>query len=367
MQSFISTCPKCGYLRQPSDSAPEFECPKCGVIYAKYLATLQGRPPELSSSPKSTTESMSKDSPSNNQAEEFSIDSREKWARLFQSHLTRWRYLYAPCLIGALIVILGICFTDYGNLRYRYWGYIGAIESLNFDGAYSYLSPSTRRMMPLAAWRLHYESSTDMRNKETFKSVSFSADGRSARVISIVALDGKDVRPNYQTWIKEGGSWSRGFIEDQPIAVKEINRKFDNKQNALSRSKVYSLNTSWDISEHDLGSIMASPKTSIVMLNDGSVPISQLAVKVEYYDKQNSVVIAEAQADVVSSTDQPLPPNARSKTLFLNSSAGFVMQTDAASALTMKRIAERVERRLFFRLANTDLWSPLPTEHLSEK
>ncbi len=30
-------CPKCGYERQPKDLAPEDECPKCGVIYEKYI------------------------------------------------------------------------------------------------------------------------------------------------------------------------------------------------------------------------------------------------------------------------------------------------------------------------------------------
>lgn len=33
----MTTCPKCGYERQPSDTAPDYECPKCGVIYQKYL------------------------------------------------------------------------------------------------------------------------------------------------------------------------------------------------------------------------------------------------------------------------------------------------------------------------------------------
>lgn len=29
------TCPKCAYTRKPQDQAPEYECPNCGVIYAK--------------------------------------------------------------------------------------------------------------------------------------------------------------------------------------------------------------------------------------------------------------------------------------------------------------------------------------------
>lgn len=31
-------CVKCGYVRQPSDTAPDYECPKCGVIYDKAVA-----------------------------------------------------------------------------------------------------------------------------------------------------------------------------------------------------------------------------------------------------------------------------------------------------------------------------------------
>lgn len=34
-------CPKCRYERKPTDTAPEYECPRCGIIYHKYI------PPEL--------------------------------------------------------------------------------------------------------------------------------------------------------------------------------------------------------------------------------------------------------------------------------------------------------------------------------
>lgn len=33
-------CVKCGYIRQAADDAPDYECPKCGVIYAKAEAAL---------------------------------------------------------------------------------------------------------------------------------------------------------------------------------------------------------------------------------------------------------------------------------------------------------------------------------------
>jgi len=37
--SFFHTCPKCNYERQPKDEdfTPKTECPKCGVIYEKFL------------------------------------------------------------------------------------------------------------------------------------------------------------------------------------------------------------------------------------------------------------------------------------------------------------------------------------------
>jgi predicted RNA-binding Zn-ribbon protein involved in translation (DUF1610 family)/TM2 domain-containing membrane protein YozV len=34
-------CLKCGYERQPTDSAPDYECPQCGAIYAKVEAALK--------------------------------------------------------------------------------------------------------------------------------------------------------------------------------------------------------------------------------------------------------------------------------------------------------------------------------------
>lgn len=33
-------CPKCGHKRRPTDTAPDYECPRCGIVYAKYLEAL---------------------------------------------------------------------------------------------------------------------------------------------------------------------------------------------------------------------------------------------------------------------------------------------------------------------------------------
>lgn len=39
----MTTCPKCGYVRQASDPAPDYECPKCGVVYSKVVGTVAAR------------------------------------------------------------------------------------------------------------------------------------------------------------------------------------------------------------------------------------------------------------------------------------------------------------------------------------
>ena len=34
-------CPKCHYTRRPEDTAPDWQCPNCGIAIAKYLAHQQ--------------------------------------------------------------------------------------------------------------------------------------------------------------------------------------------------------------------------------------------------------------------------------------------------------------------------------------
>ncbi len=39
----MTTCPKCAYTRKASDTAPDYECPKCGIVYAKYKRGAQAQ------------------------------------------------------------------------------------------------------------------------------------------------------------------------------------------------------------------------------------------------------------------------------------------------------------------------------------
>lgn len=32
----MKKCPGCGYERKPADIAPNYECPRCGIVYSKF-------------------------------------------------------------------------------------------------------------------------------------------------------------------------------------------------------------------------------------------------------------------------------------------------------------------------------------------
>jgi len=48
-------CPKCGYKRTATESAPDWQCPKCGVAYAKATAAATGQPLARPASAQPTT------------------------------------------------------------------------------------------------------------------------------------------------------------------------------------------------------------------------------------------------------------------------------------------------------------------------
>jgi TPR repeat protein len=49
----MKICPKCAYQRKASDSAPDWQCPSCGIAYAKYVAA-QNAAAEAKSARRST-------------------------------------------------------------------------------------------------------------------------------------------------------------------------------------------------------------------------------------------------------------------------------------------------------------------------
>lgn len=55
----IKKCPKCGYQRQSSDVAPDWQCPSCGVAYAKVSKPQD----KVAASPVDAEQSMSEELP----------------------------------------------------------------------------------------------------------------------------------------------------------------------------------------------------------------------------------------------------------------------------------------------------------------
>ena len=48
----MQTCPKCGYVRKRNDTAPDWQCPSCQIVYAKFGQQRQERPASALSEPK---------------------------------------------------------------------------------------------------------------------------------------------------------------------------------------------------------------------------------------------------------------------------------------------------------------------------
>ena len=40
----MQTCPKCHHVRKPHETAPDWQCPACGVAYAKAAEAARGAP-----------------------------------------------------------------------------------------------------------------------------------------------------------------------------------------------------------------------------------------------------------------------------------------------------------------------------------
>ena len=143
-----TTCPKCGYVRRPEDSAPDYECPKCGVIYEKYLRLHA----ENGTSEIANTNSAKNDD-KRSSANELVSNLHDKWNQITQVRSSKLFMVFAALACISIISLIWLFGSDSGNLRLRYWGYLNAIEELNFDKSYAYLSSDTRDAIPIDTWR----------------------------------------------------------------------------------------------------------------------------------------------------------------------------------------------------------------------
>jgi len=78
-------CPKCGYLRQPSDTAPDWQCPACGVVYAKALQASQAAAPPAIPKPPIHPRGVAA-TQTDQQADQLADDAATMAERLHEQH-----------------------------------------------------------------------------------------------------------------------------------------------------------------------------------------------------------------------------------------------------------------------------------------
>jgi hypothetical protein len=90
MPPLYRKCPKCGYERQPADTAPEEGCPACGLLFSKYLKSKVGGSPARAVA-----------------AEEPAQESRLKALLLHVPEAVEPLHVYARATLLAVLVLYG--------------------------------------------------------------------------------------------------------------------------------------------------------------------------------------------------------------------------------------------------------------------
>ena len=101
-----TVCPKCAYARKATDAAPEWQCPACGIVYAKFGTVPHGHAHNLDaaglalpSAPRSVAQTAPPPPPESEEDDPDETDDSTLPARLLQA---RW---IEGALTGAVIVL----------------------------------------------------------------------------------------------------------------------------------------------------------------------------------------------------------------------------------------------------------------------
>lgn len=83
-------CPKCAYVRKPTENVPDYECPSCGVIYSKYNPESERKLEEMRSRNSQRSSSIAADE---------AASSAKPW-RPFDTHP-----LFLVAMLGGVFII----------------------------------------------------------------------------------------------------------------------------------------------------------------------------------------------------------------------------------------------------------------------
>lgn len=355
-------CQKCGYIRQSMDTSPDYECPKCGVVYEKYEAYLNSRR-------KSEKEKVEMEK---SNGKRFSAIQVKNWLTntngLISKSSTSFRVAYA-----ALTILAVFCAIYFGNyfltpedqrlLKSRYSIYIKAMSSLDLDTSYNYLSLDSRSKINQHEWEIGNKS-TNPSVTEKIQAIKLSPNGMSAVITTTAIIDNKPINIYRQTWVKEDGTWFRDWARDYPDRVIQARSEAAKLNNENSKPKIYRIETGFDVTKGDFGKILITPKTTLVIYNSSDFPITYLKIKIDYYDKDKNEVLYSTERSVVSDGDTPIPSNGKSDAIYANAGAGFSINMTDIDTSAAKRIKDRVDRAFFYKLSYQGQWTRLSTDDL---
>lgn len=348
----MNICPKCGYERQAKDYAPAYECPKCGIVYNKYVEKIK-REAQLN-------------------AEKIN-PPRKKSIAIFLGQLytsrASWKNMriFVVFLASILMIsIISFIVSDYGTLRWRYWNYTRLMTGNNVGKAYVMLSKRTKELVPLPAWKLAW-GERDLRLTEQFKGIEFNSDKSQATIASLIKFNREKIRYNRQTWLKIDDSWYRDFAYDQPEEAKEMRTKYFKKLNSNSQPKIVTALTLWETDFYDQKkSIHLNARISFAVENGGSVPITYLKIRLDFYDVKSQENMGTVEHLVIDSIDNPLQPSERTKIIVLRKDIGSLMEFDGAGGALWARNIDRPDIKFSFKRSYDDDWVKVPAEDIQK-
>ena len=107
----MQSCPKCHYVRKPTDTAPEWQCPSCGIAYAKFGAVPDGHARNIESESRSNLRSRNEKHPQNHNVSETlkgeadgTIEEYQRRRREFQTRFLKTVVLGGFPLIALVLI-----------------------------------------------------------------------------------------------------------------------------------------------------------------------------------------------------------------------------------------------------------------------
>lgn len=199
-------CLKCGYIRELTDTAPDYECPKCGAVYAKVEAALtqkNGQRPPEGRAPTSESSAL-------NLAKYETFAVRASFILLIISGVA-----FPSLAFFALLILLANVFARLVGERWRFYirrgTWIGALLIVVIGYSLSIYEEHKRNQEFVRAQNM---ISTGNLNAASAAIDSLKKQGRAAEVAEL---------------LRELGKKRRDFIADscRRLGVNEMKRQFE--------------------------------------------------------------------------------------------------------------------------------------------